>query len=78
MIQNSDAIWTYHVSIQILVEYKDSTKIEDIFWLTLRKSILAKDNLLKRGWHGDDTFHFCGRKEKLNCLSMSCSMAILI
>jgi hypothetical protein len=37
----------------------------------MRNSILTKDNLLERGWHGDDTCHFCGMKESVNHLLLN-------
>ena len=47
-------------------------------WLTLRKSILTKDNLLRRGWKGNPLCHFCGGLETVDHLFISCSAARLI
>jgi hypothetical protein len=52
--------------------------IKVFLWLTLWNSILTKDNLVRKGWHGDDTCHFCGMKETVDHLFMSCSVTRLI
>ena len=39
-------------------------RVKVFMWLALRNSILTKDNLLRRGWKGDDKCPFYGRKRK--------------
>ena len=53
-------------------------RIKVFMWLALRNSILTKDNLLRRGWKGDDRCPFCGRKENINHLFLSFSVARLL
>ena len=53
-------------------------KIKIFLWLTLRKSILTKDNLLRRGWKGNSLCHFCGNLETVDHLFISCSTARMI
>lgn len=47
-------------------------------WLVNRKSILTKDNLLKRGWQGDKSCAFCGQDECIDHLFFQCSAARLV
>ena len=53
-------------------------RIKVFMWFALRKSILTKDNLLHRGWKGDEKCPFCGREESINHLFISCSVARLL
>jgi hypothetical protein len=53
----------------------DACAAVSLMWLIMRNNILTKDNLLKRGWHGDDTCHICGMKESVNHLLLNCSVA---
>ena len=53
-------------------------RVKVFMWLALRKSILTKDNLLRRSWKGDDKCPFCGRKENINHLFLTCSIARLL
>jgi hypothetical protein len=43
----------------------------------LKNSILTKDNLLKRGWTGNDQCQFCSEKETVNHLLFGCGLAKL-
>ena len=47
-------------------------------WLLARKSILTRDNLLRRGWKGDKHCVLCGKDETIDHLFFSCSVARLI
>lgn len=38
-------------------------KIRVFLWLMIKNSILTKDNLIRRGWTGNEECHFCGVKE---------------
>lgn len=50
-------------------------KIKVILWLMLKNTIvLTKDNLLRRGWHGDAGCQFCGQHETADHLSVRCSL----
>ena len=53
-------------------------RIKVFMWLALRKSTLTKDNLIRRGWKGDDKCPFCGQKENINHLFLTCSVARLL
>ena len=53
-------------------------RVKVFMWLALRNSILTKDNLLRRGWKGDEKCPFCGHKESINHLFLSCSVARLL
>jgi hypothetical protein len=43
----------------------------------LKNSILTKDNLLNRGWTGNEQCQFCGEKETINHQLFSCGLAKL-
>lgn len=47
-------------------------------WLVLRKSILTKDNLLRRGWNGSKHCPFCGKDESIDHLFMQCSITRML
>jgi len=53
-------------------------KINKFGWLVSRRSILTRDNLLRRGWKGDGCCAFCGKNESIDHLFFECSMAKLI
>lgn len=61
---------------KFLWKIKVPAKIKFFLWLLNRKSILTRDNLLKRGWKGDKTCVFCGKDESIDHLFFSCSVAI--
>ena len=42
-------------------------------WLTNKNRILTLDNLLKKGWQGDNTCHFCDQLETKDHLFVTCS-----
>ena len=44
-------------------------------WLVEKNSILTRDNLTRRGWHGDKRCNFCLENESVNHLFFDCSMA---
>jgi hypothetical protein len=43
----------------------------------LKNSILIKDNLLKRGWTGNEQYQFCGEKENIKHMIFTCGLAKL-
>ena len=53
-------------------------KIKIFLWLAIRNSILTKVNLVRRGWKGPVSCHFCGAVETIDHLFVSCSTAKLI
>lgn len=59
-------------------DLKIPLKIKIFLWLMLKNSILTKDNLLRRGWTGDEHCHFCAAVETTDHLLFSCSLARLI
>jgi hypothetical protein len=52
-------------------------KVRIFLWEVLKNSILTKDNLLKRGWTGNDQCQFCYEKENINHLMFGCGLAKL-
>ena len=36
-------------------------KVKIFIWLALKNIILTKDNLVKRGWTGNEHCHFCSQ-----------------
>jgi hypothetical protein len=46
--------------------------------LVRRKSIVIKDNLIKRGWQGDKQCQLCGRDETIDLIIYSILMPIRI
>lgn len=46
-----------------LWKVKMPPRVNFFMWSTLRNSILTKDNLIRRGWKGDNKCPFCGRDE---------------
>ena len=57
---------------------KVPAKIKFFLWLLVKKSILTRDNLLRRGWKGDKHCILCGKDEIIDHLFFSCSVARLI
>ena len=57
---------------------KVPAKIKFFLWLLNKKSILTRDNLLKRGSKGDKHCVLCGKEESIDHLFFSCSVARLI
>ena len=62
-------------SKKFLWKTKVPTNIRFFLWLLARKSILTRDNLLKRGWKGDKNCVFCGKAETIDHLFFLCSVA---
>ena len=60
------------------MEIQVPAKIRFFLRLMVRKSILTRDNLLKRGWKGDKHCMFCGKDETIDHLFFSCSVAKII
>jgi hypothetical protein len=50
-------------------------KIKLFMWLVFQNAILTKDNLLRRGWSGDEKCMFCSCDESITHLFFECSMA---
>jgi hypothetical protein len=50
-------------------------RVKVLMWLVLRKIILTKDYLVKKGWEGDETCRFCCAKETLDHLLFGCVVA---
>lgn len=48
-------------------------KIKIFLYLLKRNKILTKGNLLKKGWQGDTSCHFCGELETTDHLFVQCS-----
>jgi hypothetical protein len=53
-------------------------KIKVFLWLLYRESILTKDNLVKRNWHGNDKCCFCNEYETVQHLFFKCALAKFI
>lgn len=45
---------------KFLLKVKVLSKIKIFMWLMARKSILTRDNLLRRGWRGNKNGVYCG------------------
>ena len=58
-----------------LWKIKVPAKIRFFLWLMVRKNVLTRDNLLKRGWKGDKHCVFCGKDETIDHLFFLCSVA---
>jgi hypothetical protein len=63
---------------KFLWKIKIPMKVRIFLWEVLKHSILTKDNLLKRGWIGNDQCQFCGGKETIQHLLFSCGLAKLV
>lgn len=48
-------------------------KIQVFMWLLTHNKILTKSNLLKRGWTGNCSCHFCLSRETVDHLFLNCS-----
>jgi hypothetical protein len=53
-------------------------KIKVFLWLVYRESILTKDNLVKRNWHGNGKCCFCNDHETVQHLFFDCALAKFI
>jgi hypothetical protein len=62
---------------KFLWKIKIPIKVRIFLWEMLKNSILTKDNLLKRGWIGNDQCDFCSEKEIINHLLFGCGLAKL-
>ena len=58
-----------------LWRYKIPAKVRVFLWLAVRKSILTKDVLHRRGWKGDKMCQFCGVDETITHLLFTCPLA---
>lgn len=63
---------------KFLWKTKVPTKIKVFLWLMTRKSILTKDNLVRRGWMGNKSCVFCGQDKTIDHLFFTCSAARLV
>jgi hypothetical protein len=63
---------------QRVLKTRISEKIKTFMWLVEQHSILTKDNMLKRWWHGDPTCYFCEAPESVDHLFFSCPVAKVI
>lgn len=50
-------------------------KIQVFMWLLTHNKILTKNNLQKKGWHGNTSCHFCSIRENVAHLFLNCSRA---
>ena len=50
-------------------------KIRIFMWLAHKNRILTTDNLLKRGWQGQNKCQFCHQPESINHLFVTCTFA---
>jgi hypothetical protein len=62
---------------KFLWKIKIPMKVRIFLWEVLKNSILTKDNLLKRGWTGNEQCQFCCEKETINHLLFGCGLAKL-
>jgi hypothetical protein len=53
-------------------------KILIFIWLVAQKSILTKDNMLKRRWQGNLWYYFCGSIEIVDDLLFTCHITNVI
>jgi hypothetical protein len=67
------ALKTYQVVIAYkgISNIKISLRIKVFVWIMFRNSVLNKDNLVKRGWSGDETYRFCSNKETVDHLFLT-------
>uniref|UniRef100_A0A0A9DNS9 Reverse transcriptase zinc-binding domain-containing protein n=1 Tax=Arundo donax TaxID=35708 RepID=A0A0A9DNS9_ARUDO len=59
-------IWKYTIPYRIKI----------FLWIMLHKKTLTRDQLLKRGWHGDKRCSFCESDESIERLFFQCAVAI--
>jgi hypothetical protein len=62
---------------KFLWKIKIPMKVRIFLCEVLKNRILTKDNLLKRGWTGNDQCQFCSEKETVNHLLFGCGLAKL-
>jgi hypothetical protein len=66
---------------QVVVHYKGiwnikiPLRIKVFLWIVFKKSLLTKDNLVRRGWSGDETCRFCSNKETMDHIFFGCAVA---
>lgn len=63
---------------KFLWKTKVPSKIKMFLWLMNKKSILTKDNLLRKGWKGAKECVYCGKIETIDHLFFDCSAARLV
>lgn len=56
-------------------DIKNPLKVKNFIWLMVKNSVLTKDNLLRRGWHGSAQCLFCCRDETVDHLLFTCPLA---
>jgi hypothetical protein len=61
-----------------LWKIKIPLKIKIFLWLLYRETILTKDNLVKRNWHGNEMCSFCNNYETIQHLFFNCELAKFI
>jgi hypothetical protein len=50
-------------------------KVKIFLWFMFKGVILTKDNLIKRNWHGTESYCFCNNKETIQHLFFDCVLA---
>jgi hypothetical protein len=50
-------------SFKVAWKSKIPEKIKIFVWLAAQGAIFTKDNMLRRNWHGDIGYYFCGESE---------------
>lgn len=63
---------------KFLWKTKIPSKIKMFLWPVTRRSILTKDNLLRKGWKGAKECVYCGKTETIDHLFFDCSAARLV
>jgi hypothetical protein len=61
-----------------LWKLKIPLKIKAFLWLLYKKNIFAKDNLVKRNWHGNEKCCFCDNYETTQHQFFYCDLTMLI
>lgn len=62
-------------AIQRDLDIKTPLTVKIFIWLLVKNSVLTKDNLLRRGWHGNAQFMFSSREETVDHLRFACPLA---
>jgi hypothetical protein len=68
VVPNNSYLWKIEVPLKIMV----------FLWLLHREAILAKDNIVKRNWHGNIMCCFCDSYETIQHLFFECALAKFI
>jgi hypothetical protein len=63
---------------RVIWKSKIHEKIKIFIWLVAHKSILTKDNMLRRKWQGTPNCYFCGEAETTDRLLFDCSIVKVI